>query len=246
MVTATPAEFGHDCAPYAEQPRKVGRYENAGSTMAGASTESERNGEGFGASNVARYCHASQRGCASLRRSADPVESRRRCQAIFGSFQDRPPVRGTGRHRRPLPLCLHAGAQYNSARSDLRHTEGGPRLSCRPVGRSVRTRVRSSRTDACDRGELSGIGSLLDHAAWGPLAQGYPAARPRTQGIVSGLQVVGFERMRGPAHARRRTSNSRNIRVSPHERSRTRRTLRSYHPIWMRPQHPQVVFLSAA
>jgi hypothetical protein len=41
-------------------------------------------------------------------------------------------------------------------------------------------------------------------------------------------------------HSTRRTSNSRNIRVSPHERSRTRRTLRSYQPIWMRPQHPLV------
>ena len=30
--------------------------------------------------------------------------------------------------------------------------------------------------------------------------------------------------------------------MSPHDRSRTRRTLRSYQPIWTRPQHPHVVF----
>jgi hypothetical protein len=35
------------------------------------------------------------------------------------------------------------------------------------------------------------------------------------------------------------------MRLSPHERSRTRRTLRSYHPIWMRPQQPHAVFLRA-
>ena len=36
------------------------------------------------------------------------------------------------------------------------------------------------------------------------------------------------------------------IRVSPHDRSRTRRTLRSYQPICTRPQQPQAVFLNAA
>src|SRR6516225_1295044 len=35
------------------------------------------------------------------------------------------------------------------------------------------------------------------------------------------------------------------MRVSPHDRSRTRRTLRSYQPIWTWPQQPQAVFLSA-
>ena len=39
----------------------------------------------------------------------------------------------------------------------------------------------------------------------------------------------------------RRTSNSRKIRVSPHDRSRTRQTLRSYQPICMRPQQPHAV-----
>ena len=42
---------------------------------------------------------------------------------------------------------------------------------------------------------------------------------------------------------RRRT---RRLRVSPHDRSRTRQTLRSYQPIWMRPQQPHAVFLNAA
>ena len=45
-------------------------------------------------------------------------------------------------------------------------------------------------------------------------------------------------------YSTRRTSNSRNIRVSPQDRSRIRRTLRSYQPICTRPQHPQAVFLS--
>ncbi len=176
--------------PYAEQPRRDGRYANAG--RASASAQSGSKEEDFGAGSVVRDCLVSRRLRAGLRRSANPVEPGRRCQAIFGSFRGRAPVRGAGRHRRPLPLCLHAGAQHNSAQSDLRHTAGGPRLPCRPVGRSVRTGVRGCGTDARDRGELSGIGSRLDQAAWRPLAQGYLAARPGTHGIVSGLQIVWF------------------------------------------------------
>src|SRR5712671_2859011 len=42
----------------------------------------------------------------------------------------------------------------------------------------------------------------------------------------------------------RRTSSSSNIRLSPHDRSRTCRILPSYQPIWTWPQHPQAVFLS--
>jgi hypothetical protein len=48
------------------------------------------------------------------------------------------------------------------------------------------------------------------------------------------------------AQAIKHRPNSRNIRVSPHERSRSRRTFRSYHPFWIRPQQPHAVFLSAA
>jgi hypothetical protein len=43
----------------------------------------------------------------------------------------------------------------------------------------------------------------------------------------------------------RRTSNSRKIRVSPHDRSRTRQILRSYQPTCMLPQQPHAVFLTA-
>ena len=43
----------------------------------------------------------------------------------------------------------------------------------------------------------------------------------------------------------RRTSNSRKIRVSPHDRPRTRQILRSYQPTCMRPQQPHAVFLTA-
>jgi hypothetical protein len=40
----------------------------------------------------------------------------------------------------------------------------------------------------------------------------------------------------------RRISSSREIRVSPHGRSRTRRVLRSYPPRWLVPQAPQALF----
>src|SRR5271163_4374498 len=43
----------------------------------------------------------------------------------------------------------------------------------------------------------------------------------------------------------RRTSNSRTIRNPALDRSRTRRSRRSYQPIWTRPQQLQIVFLSA-
>ena len=43
----------------------------------------------------------------------------------------------------------------------------------------------------------------------------------------------------------RRTSSSRKIRVPTHDRSRTRRAMRSYQPIWTSLQQPPAVFLSA-
>src|SRR6266487_4146390 len=49
------------------------------------------------------------------------------------------------------------------------------------------------------------------------------------------LRHVLDRRPSAPPHGgqpTRRTSNPKNIRVSPHERSRTRRTFRSYQPIW--------------
>ena len=71
------------------------------------------------------------------------------------------------------------------------------------------------------------------------------AGTPSPQ-VIGGLSARNSSRSRFTLpqrrHATRRTSNSRNIRVSPHDRSRTRRTVRSYQPIWMRPQQPQAVF----
>lgn len=46
-------------------------------------------------------------------------------------------------------------------------------------------------------------------------------------------------------HSTRRTSISRKMRASPHDRSRTRRVRRSYQPECTRPQQLQIVFLSA-
>ena len=95
---------------------------------------------------------------------------------------------------------------------------------------------------------------LLSRAVWGQTNQHYYENRAaHWMQVIQGLglpnpwgQSKAAFTLPQPAQSTRRTSNSRYIRVSPQERSRTRRTFRSYQPICMRPQKPQAVFLSAA
>jgi hypothetical protein len=88
---------------------------------------------------------------------------------------------------------------------------------------------------------------LLGHI----LAARLAAAPPHKVGEALGVErVVGQESSRPRftlpqlPQCTRRTSNSKYTRVSPQDRSRTRRVLRSYQPACPRPQRPHRVFLS--
>ena len=112
------------------------------------------------------------------------------CSITSTSFQGAS-VGRPRRHRRAVPLSLHACAQHHSAKPHLRHAAGGSRLPCAEIGRSRdRPELCRARRDACRHRHLSARDQSLDQETWRPQTETDPVARTGARTLLPALRVT--------------------------------------------------------
>jgi len=95
-------------------------------------------------------------------RGSHPRQPGRSGRSVPRSVRARAGLRRTRRHRRALPVGLHAGAEHGARRSHLRDPQGDTGISRGAIGRRARPDVRRAGSIRTCAGGLSGRSPGLD------------------------------------------------------------------------------------